>query len=272
MVEEFSNFAKKSENAYEMDIYFIPYQESDIHKLNIDTFEISLALSPKEITLGYGPHLCPLSKTLIFIQGGIINNEFIADSFTIDLTTGEITEKACGPINAAGACIRYRDYVYIFGGANRDSYTPSNLCQKYNIEENSWAHFTPLPIPSYNNTAIQWQGKIITVGQHLDGLFYFNPADETYAAGLKLGEYYKIITAHDGVIFLIFDTVIKVFEENSWKDYSRTFVSPYSLTYSYHAYRNGYLYFIVPPKVALRLNIVTKYWNCFKIISFLANE
>ena len=215
-------------------------------------------MSPKDITLGYGPHLCPLSNNLLFIQGGIINQEFISDSFIVNLNTGEITEKSYGPINAAGACIRYCKHIYIFGGATRHIYTPSDLCQRYNIEEDVWNHFAPLPVASYNNTGTLWENKAAIVGQHLFNLYYFDLESETYSTQIKITEPYKLIASYNGALFIILNSIVKAYENNTWKDYPRSIQGQYTLAYSYTAYRNGYIYFIVAPRNALRLNINTK--------------
>ena len=258
MAEKTIDFDNTSGNLYDIDIYFIPYLDKELYKFDLDTLEQTLVLSPKDITLGYGPHLCPLSNNLLFIQGGIINQEFVSDSFTINLNTGEITEKSYGPINAAGACIRYCKHIYIFGGATRHIYTPSDLCQRYNIEEDIWNHFTPLPVASYNNTGTLLENKVAIVGQHLSNLYYFDLESETYSTGINISETYKLISSYNRAIFIILNSIVKVYENNTWKDYPRSIQGLYSLIYSYAAYRNGYIYFIVAPRNALRLNINTK--------------
>ena len=85
MAEKTIDFDNTSGNLYDIDIYFIPYLDKELYKFDLDTLEQTLVLSPKDITLGYGPHLCPLSRTLLFMQGGVINEEFISDAFIINL-------------------------------------------------------------------------------------------------------------------------------------------------------------------------------------------
>lgn len=238
-------------------IYFIPYLKSEIYRFDLDSEQLSLAISPKNITLGYGPHLCALSATKIFLQGGIINGEFMADSFAIDVLTGEIEEKAYGPINAAGACVLSGNCIFVFGGATRRILEPSPLSQVYNIKEDLWSQIANLPAASYNNTGIVKQDKFAIVGQHLSNLYYYDHSTDHYDISIGIEGLYKIITIWEEIIFIITVSHIKVLEGNEWKEYPHsTGASSYS--YSYHVTRGNFIYMVTPPQDILRLNVQTK--------------
>ena len=239
------------------DIYFIPYLKTEICKLDINTLQITLAFPATEIGLGYGPHLCLLSPTKIFLQGGIVNEEFISDSFEVDLLTGTITEKAYGPINAAGTCVRKGNFIFIFGGATRGIYEPSPLSQKYDIGNDQWSNLTPLPVPSYNNSGVPWGKAIALVGQHLSSVYHYDIEEDNYTVDHALPGTYKIITAYNGIIFVITASEIHVFENGEWKIFPQT-AGLYSCTYSYHVLKDNYIYMITPPQEILRLDINTK--------------
>ena len=241
----------------EIDIYFVPYQRQDIYKFDTNTLSLSLALSSTNFLIGYGPHLCALGKGKLFMQGGVINDEFISDSVLIDITTGEITEKAFGPINAGGACVHYENFIFIFGGATRGIYEPSSLSQKYDIENDQWSILPPLPLASYNNSGTIYGKKIAIVGQHLGNLYFYDIDNDNYIVDRELLASYKIITAHNEVIFIIFENGILVLEDGKWSNYPQDQCRA-ACMYSYQVFRDNYIYFVVPPQVVIRLDIRSK--------------
>lgn len=242
----------------DLDIYFVPYLKSEIFRLDINESKLVFAFASNDITIGYGPHLCALSKTKIFFQGGVVNNEFISDSFVIDLANGEVAEKAFGPINAGGTCVVYRGTVYIFGGATREIFKPSPLSQCYNIAEDFWSELSPLPIASYNNTGtLCAEGKIALVGQHLFHLYYYLVSECSYTTDLPIRDNYKLVVSHEGKLFVIGESTVKALEGHQWKEYPHA-VGLFTLIYSYPVIRGEWIYMVVPPQDTLRLNVNTK--------------
>jgi hypothetical protein len=239
-------------------IYFIPYMKKELYKFDTNTHRISLAYAPEDLNLGYGPHLCMLSETRLFMQGGIVELEFIADSYILDITTGEFTEKAYGPINAAGGSVLYKGNYYIFGGATKDIYGPSSLSQKYCVDEDYWTHISPLPVSSYNNTSAVFDDKIAIVGQHLSSLYMYDLGTDSYHPRLDLDGPYKIVLSHNGVLYVLLSNSIQVLENEVWNAYPQPLGAIFTLVYSYPVVRNNYIYFIIPAQTVLRLNMDTK--------------
>ena len=210
--EDESKRQENDEIISDMDIYFVPYFKREIYKIDLNTFHVSLIFNPSNISIGYGPQLCPISRTKIFFQGGIVNSAFLSATFIIDLSIGSFTTKANGPVNAAGTSVIYGNFIYTFGGAFKGIYEPSPLSQKYDIRKDEWIPLTPLPIPSYNNTGIYIENKVAIVGQHLSNIYYYDPKINSYNTNIALNGQYKLITMHERVIYVILVNAIKIFE------------------------------------------------------------
>src|SRR5574343_1289293 len=95
-------------------IYFVPYNTTVLYAFNSETKQVKRFAEPELFTLGYGPHLVPISDTEVIIQGGIINAEFISDTLFFDVNKKEFREGPSGPINAAGACVLIDGKVFVF--------------------------------------------------------------------------------------------------------------------------------------------------------------
>lgn len=121
----------------DLNIYFVPYEKQELYRFDSTTLKTSLAISPKNIELGYAPHMCPLSSTSLFMHGGILNYDFTSNTFIVDLNTENFEEKESGPTNGAGGCIKFNQNIFIFGGAAQGSYNPLNSSQKYSIKDNT---------------------------------------------------------------------------------------------------------------------------------------
>ena len=60
--------------------------------------------------------------------------------------------------------------VYAFGGHFDSAIAKSEF---YDFEEDSWTEIAPLPVVSYNNTAIFHKGKIVLTGYGLFHIYIF---------------------------------------------------------------------------------------------------
>lgn len=240
-------------------IYFIPYTSTTFHKFDTETLVLSPELEPQNITIGYGPNVIPLGEDVLFVQGGIINGEFISDCFFWHLSTGEFEEKPGGPINGGAAFLKVRENIYIFGGAAMNVYVPVQLSHKFCLESEEWGSIADLPKASYNNTcAALSNNRIAIVGQHLENVLYYNIESDNYVADIATGSLYKILLSHEERLFIVYCDKLKALENGNWVEYTYEITNHYTIVYSYSLYRNGYIYFVYPTKNVARLNLETK--------------
>lgn len=239
-------------------IYFIPYSFTDLKKFDPDSNEISNEASPDDFILAYGPHLLPITANKLFIQGGIVELELVSDCFIYDIEKKTFEQKPCGRICGAGACAKFNNFVFIFGGASSDGLKPSELCQSYDLDNNSWDLISQLPAASYNNTCGVRENQIAIVGQHLKTLIYYSPQSNTYNDCIQIESQYKILLIHENNLFIVAGNTTKALENNEWKEYPNSCKQPFSTIYSYSVYKNGYIYFLAPANDILRLSLETK--------------
>lgn len=240
-------------------IYFIPYTSTALHKFDTESLSISFELEPENITVGYGPNVIPLCDDVLFVQGGIINGEFISDCFFLDLKTGQFEEKPGGPINGGAAFVRVRENIFIFGGASMNVYVPVQLSHKFCLESENWDSIADLPKASYNNTCAAISNNTIAiVGQHLENLLYYSIESDKYTEDLALNIQYKILLKNENNLFIVTYDRLKALENGNWVEYTYECRDSFTIVYSYSLYRNGYIYFVHPPKNVSRLNLETK--------------
>lgn len=239
-------------------IYFIPYSSTDLKKFDLDSNEISDEVSPDDFILAYGPHLVPITEKKLFIQGGIVELELVSNCFIYDTENKTFEQKPCGRICGAGACVKFENFVFIFGGASPDGLKPSEHCQRYNLENENWDSISQLPVASYNNTCGVKENQILIVGQHLNALLYYSPQTNTYTDCILIESQYKLLLIHENSLFIVAGNTIKALENNEWKDYSNGCKQIFSTIYSYSVHKNGYIYFLVPANDIVRLNLDTK--------------
>lgn len=238
-------------------IYFVPYTKTAFYKFDTETLQVTFDFEPDNATIGYGPNVIPLDAEVLFVQGGVVNGEFISDCFFLYLENKELEEKPGGPINGGAAYTLFDKNIYIFGGASRDVYVPIELCHKFNLDSETWQRIADLPNPSYNNSCEVWSNKIGIVGQHLSNLIYYDAESNTFSRDLAVEMNYKILLVHGDSLYIVSGDNLKVLKDGIWKDYKYAFVDNFTIVYSYSVYRNGYIYFVHPPQNVSRLNVGT---------------
>lgn len=239
-------------------IYFVPYNSIILYAFDSESREIKKIVEPELYTLGYGPHLVPVSESEIFIQGGIVSAEFICDTLFFDVIEKKFREGPAGPINAAGACVKVGEKVFVFGGATRDIYEPSALSQVFDLLTEEWKFIAELPDKSYNNTAGRVKERVVVAGHHLDGVVWYDIGSDLYVRDKVAGTGYKILIVHEDVVYVIRPNSLLVFEDGKWSEYTLGLTMIFTIIYSYTVFRDGYIYFICPPQTVSRFSLSTK--------------
>jgi hypothetical protein len=207
------------------------------------------------VTLGYGPHIVPINENQIWIQGGIVSAEFISDTSIYHTQSKSFEEQPFGPINGAGACVKQGSKIFIFGGATRDIYEPSDQSHYFCLLNFTWTSISPLPCKSYNNTGALKNNEIAIVGQHLPSLFLYNPTEDHYREFQKIPEPYKILLIHENNFYILTQYSLKTFKNNEWTESALSIPEPFTLIYSYPVFREGFIYFICPAQTIARLDL-----------------
>ena len=241
-----------------IDIYFVPYMTSQMYKFSISTLSITLVNEIPRTDMGYGSHLIRISANKIFIHGGFIIEQFLPYTYSLDLNNFQIERKSDGPHNGAGARVKIEYFIYTFGGAVNNRYTPSAVSHKYDIRTDKWIAIAPLPQPSFNNCAAYFNSTISITGQHLPYICSYSQHTDTYAIGISLSPEAHVMLTYDAKIFIVFNTVIKVYEDGQWRDYPNNVCGNSCIVYSYPVCREDFIYYVIPPRSALRLNVKTK--------------
>ena len=239
-------------------IYFVPYNSVVLYAFDSESKEIRKIAEPELHTLGYGPHLVPVSDSEVFIQGGIVSAEFISDTLFFNVLEKSFREGPAGPINAAGACVKVGEKVFVFGGATRDVYEPSGLSQVFDLSSGEWRFIAELPDKSYNNTGGTALDKVAVAGHHLDGIVWYDMAGDKYCRDKVAGVGYKILIVHEEVVYVIRPNSLMVFENGKWSEFPLVLNAIFTIIYSYTVYRDGYIYFICPPQTVSRFCLSTK--------------
>ena len=90
-----------------------------------------------------------------------------------------------------GACTFKNNKCYVFGGSP-DNKNPSDICQVFDLTQETWSRIANLPVASCRNTAETIDNNIIVSGFHLNSVYLYN--DLCFEQILKLSQYEKIVS------------------------------------------------------------------------------
>ncbi|KAJ3428085.1 hypothetical protein M0812_25717 [Anaeramoeba flamelloides] len=166
---------------------------NNFHLIDLENFEThNLQVNGDSITPRWGHRMVKFDQYLVIFGGFMINGKYLNDLYYLNLQTNNLKQIETIGKTIKGmsnfSFVRYKDFIYLFGGRTSLLGSRSNEIYKYNFKNKEWIGIEPIgekPLPRSSHSTTIYNNKLYVYGgmvnkKAISDLWYFDLESEIW--------------------------------------------------------------------------------------------